>query len=99
MCARQEPNLSNCQGGYKKDNNSERDRREGKSRKSRREKEFSEASTGAGGGWGGEEGGRRGWAERGKEELTCLMKSCASLSCSWIHFSSSARKKLKGGKG
>lgn len=28
--------------------------------------------------------------------LTCLMKSWANLSCSWIHFSSSARKKLKG---
>lgn len=39
--------------------------------------------------------GRRGR----REALTCLMKSCASLSCSWIHFSSSARKKLKGGKG
>lgn len=31
--------------------------------------------------------------------LTCLMKSWANLSCSWIHFSSSARKKLRGERG
>lgn len=43
-----------------------------------------------------------GWrqaAGKGKEALTCLMKSWANLSCSWMHFSSSARKKLKARRG
>lgn len=36
-----------------------------------------------------------GLGRKGKGRLTCLIKSWANLSCSWMHFSSSARKKLK----